>query len=117
MEEEPLFTKVFQENRFEFDEEQMGADMVNVARRLVAEHPDIGAILFECTNMPPYAQAGQEAVGLSTSARLRNHPGSSTIVHARARRVLLHSGADRSARREENTAQGCDGSGTRSRFP
>ena len=64
MEEEPLFTKVFQENRFEIDEEQMEADMVNVATRLVVEHLDIGAILFECTNMPPYAQAVQQAVGL-----------------------------------------------------
>jgi hypothetical protein len=64
MENEPLFTKVFQENRFQFDEEQMEADMVSVAKRLIAEHPDIGAILFECTNMPPYAQAVQQAVRL-----------------------------------------------------
>jgi hypothetical protein len=27
---------------------------VRVARRLVADHPDIGAIVLECTNMPPY---------------------------------------------------------------
>lgn len=64
MEEEPLFTKVFAENRFEIDVDQMEADMVNVAKRLVAEHPDVAAILFECTNMPPYAHAVQKAVGL-----------------------------------------------------
>jgi hypothetical protein len=64
MENEPLFTKVFVEDRFEFDIDQMEADMVNVAQRLVAEHPDVGAILFECTNMPPYAHAVQKAIGL-----------------------------------------------------
>jgi len=64
MENEPLFTKVFAEDRFEFDAEQMETDMVNVATRLVAEYADVGAILFECTNMPPYAHAVQRAVGL-----------------------------------------------------
>lgn len=64
MENEPLFTKVFAENRLEFDVDQMETDMVNVARRLVAEHLDVGAIVFECTNMPPYAHAVQKAVGL-----------------------------------------------------
>ena len=87
MEEEPLFTKVFQENRFEFDEEQMEADMVNVARRLVAEHPDIGAILFECTNMPPYAQAVQQAVGLPIFhiLSLIDMVGSTALDHGRSK--------------------------------
>lgn len=64
MEDEPLFTKVFAQDRLEIDVDQMQADMVNVARRLVEAHPDIGAIVFECTNMPPYAHAVQHAVGL-----------------------------------------------------
>jgi len=64
MQDEPLFTKVFAENRLAFDVDQMQADMVNVARRLVEGYPDIGAILFECTNMPPYAHAVQDAVRL-----------------------------------------------------
>jgi hypothetical protein len=64
MEDEPLFTKVFAEDRLEFNIDHMEADMVNVARRLVTDHPDVGVLLFECTNMPPYAHAVQEAVGL-----------------------------------------------------
>jgi hypothetical protein len=64
MENEPLFTKVFAEDRLEFDVDQMEAEMVNVAERLVAHHPEVGAIVFECTNMPPYAHAVQKAVGL-----------------------------------------------------
>ena len=39
-------------------------DVVDAARELVAKHPDLGAIVLECTNMPPYAAAVQMAVGL-----------------------------------------------------
>jgi hypothetical protein len=39
-------------------------DVVGAGRDLVANHPDIGAIVLECTNMPPYAAALQAAVGL-----------------------------------------------------
>jgi Asp/Glu/hydantoin racemase len=35
-----------------------------VARRLVAEHPDVGALVLECTNMAPYAADIQQATGL-----------------------------------------------------
>lgn len=40
------------------------ADVVDAGRQLVANNPDVGAIVLECTNMPPYAAALQEAVGL-----------------------------------------------------
>ena len=30
----------------------------------MAKYPDVGAIVLECTNMPPYAAALQRAVGL-----------------------------------------------------
>ncbi|MFZ5780811.1 MAG: aspartate/glutamate racemase family protein [Pseudomonadota bacterium] len=39
-------------------------DIVEAGRDLVARHPEVGAIVLECTNMPPYAAALQEAVGL-----------------------------------------------------
>jgi hypothetical protein len=39
-------------------------DILDAARRLVAEHPDVGAIVLECTNMPPYAHAIREALGM-----------------------------------------------------
>ena len=39
-------------------------DVVGAGRDLVANNPDIGAIVLECTNMPPYAAALQAAVGL-----------------------------------------------------
>ncbi len=39
-------------------------DILDAARRLAAAHPDIGAIVLECTNMPPYAHAIQAELGL-----------------------------------------------------
>ena len=39
-------------------------DVVDAGRALVAGHPEVGAIVLECTNMPPYAAALQAAVGL-----------------------------------------------------
>ncbi|MDQ2763909.1 MAG: aspartate/glutamate racemase family protein [Pseudomonadota bacterium] len=37
-------------------------DVLDAGRRLVAAHPDVGAIVLECTNMPPYAHALREAL-------------------------------------------------------
>ncbi len=38
-------------------------DVVEAGTSLVARHPHIGAIVLECTNMPPYAAALQAAIG------------------------------------------------------
>jgi hypothetical protein len=40
------------------------ADILDAGRTLVSRHPDVGAIVLECTNMPPYAFALREALGL-----------------------------------------------------
>jgi len=39
-------------------------DVVEAGKQLVEKHPDVGAIVLECTNMPPYAAALQAAVEL-----------------------------------------------------
>lgn len=39
-------------------------DILEAGRTLVASHPDVGAIVLECTNMPPYAASLREALGL-----------------------------------------------------
>jgi hypothetical protein len=39
-------------------------DIVEAGKALVAKHPEVGAIVLECTNMPPYAAALQAAVGV-----------------------------------------------------
>jgi Asp/Glu/hydantoin racemase len=39
-------------------------DMIEAARAFTAAHPDLGAILLECTNMVPYAADVRAATGL-----------------------------------------------------
>jgi hypothetical protein len=39
-------------------------DILEAGRALVAAHPQVGAIVLECTNMPPYAAALRDALGL-----------------------------------------------------
>jgi hypothetical protein len=39
-------------------------DVLDAGRRLVAQHPEVGAIVLECTNMPPYAAALRRELGL-----------------------------------------------------
>lgn len=40
------------------------SDVVKVAKKLVLENPDVGAIQLECHNLPPYGKALQDATGL-----------------------------------------------------
>ena len=37
-------------------------DILDAGRALMKSHPDVGAIVLECTNMPPYAHALREAL-------------------------------------------------------
>jgi hypothetical protein len=60
----PFFTAAVCDERGELDFEGVTAEVVEVARTLVREHPDVKALLFECVDLPPYAHAVQEAVGL-----------------------------------------------------
>jgi hypothetical protein len=46
------------------DVEQVKAEIVAMAQRLVDENPDVGAILFECSLFPPYAAAVQDVVSV-----------------------------------------------------
>ena len=47
-----------------FNSYKLEQQLVNLARQLVSNNPDIGAILLECSDMPPYAWAIQNAVRL-----------------------------------------------------
>jgi hypothetical protein len=58
------FTQALIGNAPSFATEALEADMVQAATDLVAAHPDVGALVFECTNMAPYAAAVQAATGL-----------------------------------------------------
>ncbi|HKB23758.1 MAG TPA: aspartate/glutamate racemase family protein [Methylomirabilota bacterium] len=63
METEKEFTRVLLGDELVLDVDLAREEHVRVARRLVAEHPDIGALVLECTNMPPYAADIQRETG------------------------------------------------------
>ncbi len=64
METEKEFTRVLLGDEMVLDVDLAREEHVRVARRLVAAHPDVGAIVLECTNMPPYAEDIQRETGL-----------------------------------------------------
>ena len=43
---------------------EVGDSVVEAAEKLVTEHDDVGAILLECSDIPPYAYRVQQATGL-----------------------------------------------------
>ena len=63
-ETEKEFTRVLLDDLLELDVEAARQEHVAVARRLVAAHPEVGAIVLECTNMPPYRADLQAVTGL-----------------------------------------------------
>ena len=62
MDGQPHFRAGMADGVLDFDKAE--AEVVAVAQKLVSDNPDVGAILFECVDLPPYAHAVQEAVGL-----------------------------------------------------
>ena len=58
------FSRVILDNKLSLDVEKARADLIEAGRRLVAAHADLGAIVLECTNMPPYQAAIGAATGL-----------------------------------------------------
>ncbi|MEM7545319.1 MAG: aspartate/glutamate racemase family protein [Pseudomonadota bacterium] len=58
------FQRVILGDEAKLDTAEAERDIVDAARALQADHPTLGAILFECTNMPPYKAAVAAATGL-----------------------------------------------------
>lgn len=64
MPEKGAFAHTFLDNSSDLDFGAVQAEVIETGRRLVFEHKDIGAIVLECTNLPPYARALHEALKL-----------------------------------------------------
>ena len=60
---EPEFSCIL-EYRGTFDNNKVREEVVNKAKEIIKENDDIGAILLECSDMPPYAYAIQNATQL-----------------------------------------------------
>jgi hypothetical protein len=62
--DQPQFSSILHSDRGYFDNEAIRKEVVKGALELVKNNPDIGAILLECSDMPPYASEVQRAVNL-----------------------------------------------------
>ncbi|MGE0716503.1 MAG: aspartate/glutamate racemase family protein [Alphaproteobacteria bacterium] len=60
----PEFAATSWDDQPYLDYGRIEGETVDVARRLVAREPRVGAILLECSLLPPYAAAVQAATGL-----------------------------------------------------
>lgn len=60
LEEAPEFTRTFIRGEATLDPAAVEEEVRAVAHRLVTEHPEVGAIVLECTNLPPFARAVQD---------------------------------------------------------
>jgi Asp/Glu/hydantoin racemase len=58
------FSRALLGNELRLDVAQAEADILAAGDELVARHPEVGAVLLECTNMCPYARALRERLGL-----------------------------------------------------
>ncbi len=58
------FTETLLNNRADLDVAAAREDNLDAARALQKAHPDLGALVLECTNMGPYAQEIRAATGL-----------------------------------------------------
>ncbi|HHV58649.1 MAG TPA: aspartate/glutamate racemase family protein [Firmicutes bacterium] len=60
LEEAPEFTRTFIRGEATLDPAAVENEVRHAARRLASAHPEIGSIVLECTNLPPFARAVQE---------------------------------------------------------
>jgi Asp/Glu/hydantoin racemase len=58
------FSRVLLGNELELDVRAAERDVMSAGDELVGRHPEVGAVLLECTNMCPYAAALKERLGL-----------------------------------------------------
>ncbi|MBR3866296.1 MAG: aspartate/glutamate racemase family protein, partial [Butyricicoccus sp.] len=63
MEEAPEFSAI-PRDRAHMNNMKCRQEFIDAAKQMVEENPDIGAILLECSDMPPYAADIQNAVNL-----------------------------------------------------
>jgi aspartate/glutamate racemase len=64
MENQPEFRDAVLLEKGSLDSDKIRNEVVEVAKKMVQNHPDVGSILLECSDLPPYAHAVQAAVNL-----------------------------------------------------
>ena len=64
LQDEPEFHSAILEPKGTMDTDLITEETVATARAIKEAHPDLGALLLECSLLPPYAAAVQQAVGV-----------------------------------------------------
>lgn len=64
MENQPEFRDAILREKGTLDSAVIQEEVIEVATKLVKDNPDVGSILLECSDLPPYGHAIQQAVGL-----------------------------------------------------
>ena len=92
--EESSFAGTFLRNGLTLDREAVEREVVAAGLELVARHPTVDTVVLECTNLPPYRPALQQALGLPVldvldllndlHARLSGSAGGDRAVAARS---------------------------------
>ena len=59
-----FFRVLIKAEKQDLDVRLAAQDILDAGRELVRTNPEVGAIVLECTNMPPYAHALREVLGL-----------------------------------------------------
>lgn len=64
LEKNPEWNKLFDGSNAEADMAGVEKEIVGTVKNEVAEHPEIGAIVLECTDLPPFAQTLRKELGM-----------------------------------------------------
>jgi hypothetical protein len=64
LEDKPEFRRTVLDECGTLDVDAVEQEVVEAALEVHAEHPDVGALLLECSDLPPYSAAVQAATGL-----------------------------------------------------
>jgi len=64
MEDQKEFREAILEEKGALDSDLIEREVVDVAKKLITKNPDIGTLVLECSDLPPYAHAIQKEVNL-----------------------------------------------------
>jgi Asp/Glu/hydantoin racemase len=64
LEKEPEFKSAVLEEKGSIDAGKVEAELIAVCRHVREEHRELGAVLLECSMLPPYSRALQDELGL-----------------------------------------------------
>jgi hypothetical protein len=64
LENQSEFKAAVLDEKGSIDSALVEAEVVSATKEIKEAHPDLGAVLFECSMLPPYARAVQDSIGL-----------------------------------------------------